>query len=153
MKKIFLAGLLVLLSGCGILGSKEVVYVCTHESGDPLVSVTETLYARGDNLTRSEEVYVVDYSPELAEGYTDQDVIDEHDRRKGVYADYESVTYQYTYESPIVTETIAVNYEDADFAELVELQYLESADITYVSLDMTLESYASINSVCVLQEG
>lgn len=150
MKKLLVLGLLLttILVGCGS-SKKETVTVCTQELGG--ISYSVTYKAEGDKVTSMEQVSVTDST---GSGYTAEQIEEMLQSYADNYNAMTGVSYNYTFEDEILTETILVDFNKTSNSDLIALAILSAsdADVDYISLDMTVKSLESQGITCKLAE-
>lgn len=144
MKKIAILLTLCLLAGCSGANDNTTTTVCSVEIEG--LKTTNTLVANEDKIVSQKIENEMDYSAwELSE----EDVKDAVETYKGLY-DIDGVSYEYEIKDNILTEKISVNFEKADFDELKDVNLIntENENITYVSLEKTIESLEDYGFSC-----
>lgn len=142
LQLVLVLGLVLGLTACG--GSKTKTTVCTMDYSG--VAVENTITYEGDTVQKivyknsmSVDESLVDYLDEIAAAYKEQ--------LEGVTG----VTYEYSINGTELVEITTVDYTKTDFAELVDLGMIDSADgqtPTYIDYEATLENMNELGCAC-----
>ena len=135
---------IICLGMFGCSGSKSTTTVCKLGEGTMNES-TITLNAKGDKVTSAEYLYVVNYA---SYGYTDEQMLTSIDQGKAEYADVAGVNYDARISDGILHETVSIDYDKADMAQLVSKRIVVSVDgktPAFVGLKVTVDELTSKN--------
>ena len=145
MKKIFILLAVCCLFGCQGSDNKVTeTKVCSAEVNG--VKITNTLEADGDTILYQTIENELDYK---AQGLTEDEINEVAENYKNLY-DVTGVTYTYEVKDQIITENIRIDYETADFKDLLEVNLIssDSENVSYVSLKETLEALENYGFEC-----
>lgn len=133
------------LCGCGS-GNNTKTLKCTGTLSG-VINVTNTIEYEDDKVLKQtlvNEVTIEDL------GISEADLESLVTQYSGSY-DIDGVTYSYDITDGLFTETISINFEDANFDELSTAGLISAEDdgtITYISLEATKESLEAASFVC-----
>lgn len=146
MKKIVVFALLgLLLVGCS--SQKEKTTVCKGNVGGG-ESSEYTIESKGDEMTLMKSKTTLNTE---SLGATEEQINAIIDEAAKMYKNVKGITYKTDLEGNILTETIEINYKEADLDELEDLglvEFEDSGKIKYVSLKETVKSLENDSYTC-----
>ena len=146
MKKLLCMLCLAACVLCGCSSNKTETLKCTGTLSG-VINVTNTIEYEDDKVLKQTLVNVVTVE-DL--GISESDLETLVSQYSGSY-DIDGVTYSYKIEEGVFTETIAIDFEKANFDDLATAGLIsaeEEGTITYISLEETKEALETASFVC-----
>ena len=143
MKKLTAILCVLCLAGCSNGGDTKTT-VCTADMNG--VSVTNSFESNGDEITRQTVQNEMDYT---TTGYSEEEMAQIAESYRSAY-DVKGVEYSYEFSGNMLIENITIDFTEADFNELMDAELItaDGENVSYISLEQTLDSLESSGFDC-----
>ena len=143
MKKLTALLCVLCLVGCSSEEDTKTT-VCTAEING--VNITNSFKSNGDEITSQSIQNEMDYS---SLGVSEEEMASVAETYKAAY-DITGVEYSYEISGDMLTENITIDFTAADFSELMDAELItaDGEEVTYISLEQTLEALENSGFEC-----